>query len=170
MDWEGIDAHWLWLTLGVVLAALEMLVPGVYLIWLAVAALITGVLTYGLDLSPAMQVIDFVFLSLIIAFSAKRFLKERPIVSSDPLMNKRTGRMVGQTAVVADAIEDGEGRVLQGDSVWPARGQDCPSGTKVRITGSDGAVLLVEPLNLLTDESTQPATESDAEPEPPAKD
>lgn len=162
MDWEGIDAHWLWLTLGVVLAMLEMLVPGVYLIWLAVAALITGLLTFGLDLSPAVQVIDFVFLSLIIAFSAKRFLRERPIVSSDPLLNKRTGRLVGQTAVVSNAIEDGEGRVRHGDSEWPARGDDCASGTKVRITGSEGAVLLVQPLNLLSDESTQPPAEPPA--------
>ena len=163
MDWEGIDAHWIWLTLGVVLAALEMLVPGVYLIWLAVAALITGLLTFALDLSPAIQVIDFVFLSLIVAFSAKRFLRENPIVSSDPLLNKRTGRLVGQTAVVTDAIKDGEGRVRHGDSEWPARGDDCASGTKVRITGSDGSVLLVQPLNLLSDESTQPPVDPEAD-------
>jgi membrane protein implicated in regulation of membrane protease activity len=42
-----------------------MLVPGVYLIWLGMAAIITGILTMGLDLSPAIQLIDFVFLSLI---------------------------------------------------------------------------------------------------------
>ena len=163
MDWEGIDAHWIWLTLGVVLAALEMLVPGVYLIWLAVAALITGLLTFALDLSPAIQVIDFVFLSLIVAFSAKRFLRDNPIVSSDPLLNKRTGRLVGQTAVVTDAIEDGEGRVRHGDSEWPARGVDCNSGTKVRITGSEGSVLLVQPLNLLSDESSQPPVDPEAD-------
>ena len=39
MDWLGdLDAHWVWLMLGLLLAALEMLVPGVYLIWLAAAA------------------------------------------------------------------------------------------------------------------------------------
>ncbi len=43
MDWlESLDAHWVWLTLGLVLAGLEMLVPGVYLIWLAVAAIVVG--------------------------------------------------------------------------------------------------------------------------------
>jgi len=69
MDWlSGIESHWVWLTLGLLLAGLEMLVPGVYLIWLAVAALITGVLTAVFDVSLSLQVIDFVFLSLIIAF------------------------------------------------------------------------------------------------------
>jgi membrane protein implicated in regulation of membrane protease activity len=157
MDWlEGLDAHWVWLTLGLVLAGLEMLVPGVYLIWLAVAAIITGVLTGMFDLSLPMQVIDFVFLALIIAFSAKRFLREKPIESSDPLMNRRGARMVGETALVVQAIEHGSGRVHFGDGDWIARGPDVAAGERVRIVGSDGASLLVEPLTLLSDEGTQP--------------
>lgn len=157
MDWlTDLDAHWVWLTLGLVLAGLEMLVPGVYLIWLAVAAIITGVLTGLFDLSLPMQVIDFVFLALIMAFSAKRFLREKPIESSDPLMNRRGARMVGETALVVQAIEHGSGRVHYGDGDWIARGPDVAAGERVRIVGSDGASLLVEPLTLLGDEGTQP--------------
>ena len=157
MDWFTGNAHWVWLTLGLVLAGLEMLVPGVYLIWLAVAAIVTGVLTGLFDLSLPMQVIDFVFLELIIAFSAKRFLRDRPIESSDPLMNRPGARLVGQTALVVQAIEHGSGRVKLGDSEWIARGPNVAAGERVRISVSEVAILLVEPLNLLTDESTQPA-------------
>ena len=157
MDWlNDLDAHWVWLTLGLVLAGLEMLVPGVYLIWLAVAAIITGVLTGLFDLSLPMQVIDFVFLALILAFSAKRFLRDKPIESADPLMNRRGARMVGETALVVQAIEHGSGRVHFGDGDWIARGPDGAAGERVRIVGSDGASLLVEPLTLLSDEGTQP--------------
>jgi membrane protein implicated in regulation of membrane protease activity len=158
MDWLGdLDAHWVWLTLGLLLAGLEMLVPGVYLIWLAAAALITGVLTFAFDLSLPFQVIDFVFLSLIMAFSAKRFLRDRPIESADPLMNRRGARMVGETALVVSAIEHGSGRVKVGDSEWIARGVNVAAGVRVRITGTDGSSLLVEPLELLPDEGVQPA-------------
>jgi inner membrane protein len=158
MDWlDGFQAHWVWLTLGLVLAGLEMLLPGVYLIWLALAAIVTGVLTLTLELSLPFQVVDFVFLSLIIAFSAKRFLRDRPIESSDPLMNRRGARLVGETALVVQAIEHGSGRVKLGDSEWIARGPSIAAGERVRISGSEGAILLVEPLNLLTDEGTQPA-------------
>jgi len=161
MDWLGdLDAHWVWLTLGLLLAALEMLVPGVYLIWLAVAALITGVLTFAFDLSLPLQVIDFVFLSLIAAFSAKRFLGERPIESSDPLMNRRGARMIGETALVVTAIEHGSGRVKVGDSEWIARGAETAAGQRVRIVGTDGSTLLVEPLTLIADEGTQPPAEA----------
>ena len=158
MDWlDGENAHWVWLTLGLVLAGLEMLLPGVYLIWLAVAAIVTGVLTAAFDLSLPMQVIDFVFLALIAAFSAKRFLRDRPIESSDPLMNRRGARLVGETAVVVQAIEHGSGRIKLGDSEWIARGPNVAAGERVRISGSEGAILLVEPLTLLSDEGTQPA-------------
>ena len=158
MDWLGdIDAHWVWLTLGLVLAGLEMLVPGVYLIWLAAAAIVTGVLTLAFDLSLPMQVVDFVFLSLIAAFSARRFLRDRPIESSDPLLNRRGARMVGETALVVTAIEHGSGRVRLGDSEWIARGPEVAAGERVRIVGTDGASLLIEPLTLLADESAPPS-------------
>jgi membrane protein implicated in regulation of membrane protease activity len=94
-------------------------------------------------------VIDFVFLSLIVAFSARRFLRDSPIASADPLMNRRVARMVGQTAVVVQAIEHGSGRVHFGDSEWIASGPDLAVGERVRITGADGATLLVEPVALL---------------------
>ncbi len=149
MDWlGGLDAHWLWLTLGVVLAGLEMVVPGVNLIWFAIAALITGAMTSLLHLSLPLQVIDFVFLALICAYSARRLLRDSPIVGADPLMNRRGARMVGETAVVVQAIEHGSGRVHVGDSEWNVRGPDVAVGKRVRITGSDGATLLVEPLAL----------------------
>jgi membrane protein implicated in regulation of membrane protease activity len=149
MDWLSGNEHWVWMTLGLVLAGLEMLIPGVYLIWLAAAAVITGVLAATLELSHAAQVIDFVFLSLIIAFSAKRFLRDKPIESSDPLMNRRGARLVGETALVVQAIEHGSGRVKLGDSEWIARGPDAAAGERVRVSGSEGAILLVEPVGLL---------------------
>ena len=139
MDWlDGLDAHWVWLTLGLVLAGLEMLLPGVYLIWLAVAAIVTGVMTLALDLPLPMQVIDFVFLSLIAVYTARRMFSEQPIESSDPLLNNRVARLVGQTGTVTAAIEHGEGRIHQGDSDWTARGPELPVGARVRIIGFDG--------------------------------
>lgn len=153
---DGLDAHWIWIAIGLVLAGLEMLVPGVYLVWLAAAALATGALTFVLDLGVAFQVTNFVFIALILVFSARRLLRERPIVSSDPLLNNRMGRLVGQTGTVSQAIEGGEGRVRQGDSEWLARGPDLAAGARVRITGFDGGTLLVEPLTLLKDEGTAP--------------
>ena len=151
---DGIEVHWFWFAAGLILAGLEMVVPGVYLMWLAMAALATGVITLVAVPSLAVQVTCFIFLSLIFAFSARRMLKDRPIVSSDPLLNNRGGRMTGQTALVTQAIVSGSGRVKVGDSEWIARGPDTPAGERVRITGSDGSELLVEPVALIIDQGT----------------
>ena len=158
---DGLASHWVWITLGLALAALEMLVPGVYLIWLAMAALATGLIVFVSDPGITWQIVCFVFLSLIFAFSARRFLRDSPIESSDPLMNRRGMRAVGETALVTQAIEHGSGRVKLGDSEWIARGPDIAAGERVRITGADGAQLLVEPLTLLADEGTLPPAATD---------
>jgi inner membrane protein len=155
---DGIEPHWIWLIIGLVLAALEIVVPGVYLIWLAIAALITGVLTFIFDPGIPLQIINFVSIALITAFSARRILRNKPILSADPLMNKRGGRLVGETAVVVQAFEGGTGRIRHGDSEWLARGPDIEVGERVRVTGSEGAILLVEPVK------TQPGTTLDAAP------
>ena len=144
---DGIEPWWWWIGGGLILAALEMVVPGVYLVWLALAAIVTGVL--ALVGSPLiLQIVSFVFLSLIFAYSAKRMLRDKPIESSDPLMNNRAGRLVGQTAVVTQAIDGGAGRVRVADGEWLASGPDCPAGTRVRIAGANGACLSVEALEL----------------------
>lgn len=155
----GIEAYWAWAALGLALAGLEMLLPGVYLFWLALAALATAALTFVIDPGVPLQIVSFVFLALIFVFSARRILRDQPIESADPLLNNRMARLVGQTGTVAAAIEHGEGRVRHGDSEWPARGPELAAGARVRITGFDGGTLIVEPLTLLANESTAPPAE-----------
>ncbi|WP_324740508.1 NfeD family protein [Tsuneonella sp. CC-YZS046] len=143
---DNLDPHWVWLAIGLFLAAAEMAVPGVFLIWLAGAALVTGVLTWLLPLELAVQIVIFAVLAIVAVFSGRRYLRDNPIADADPLMNRRGARLVGETAVVTQAIDGGMGRVHHGDSEWLARGPDAAPGTRVRITGNDGAVLLVEPV------------------------
>lgn len=143
---DNLDPALWWLVIGLAFAALELVVPGVYLIWLAAAALTTAALTFVLDLGIAVQVVNFVFLSLIIVYSAKRWLRDRPIESSDPMMNRRGDRLVGEQAVITVAIDGGEGRARLGDSEWIARGADQPVGTRVRIAAVKGPILEVVPL------------------------
>jgi len=57
----------------------------------------------------------------------------------------RTGeRYIGQVVTVPQGIENGTGRVKLGARQWSLRGPDVPAGGKVRITGIDGRVLIVD--------------------------
>ena len=148
MDWyDNVDPHWVWLAIGLLLAAAEMVVPGVFLIWMAGAAIITGVLAFALPIDLPLQITIFAVLAIIAVFAGRRYLKDHPITEADPKMNRRGMRLAGETAIVVSAIEGGSGRVKHGDSEWLARGMDAGVGTRVRITGSDGAVLIVEALD-----------------------
>jgi membrane protein implicated in regulation of membrane protease activity len=148
MTWlEALDSHWAWLAVGLVLAVAEMAVPGFFLIWLAGAAIVTGLLAWAVPLSLAWQIVIFAVLALVAVFAGRRFLAANPGVSADPLMNDRGGRLVGETGVVTQAIDGGSGRVRQGDSEWLAKGPDAEPGTRMRVSGHQGTVLLVEHLH-----------------------
>lgn len=148
MTWlEALDSHWAWLALGLVLAVAEMAVPGFFLIWLAGAAIVTGLLAWAVPLSLAWQIVIFAVLALVAVFAGRRFLAANPVVSADPLLNDRGGRLVGETVIVTQAIDGGSGRVRQGDSEWLAKGPDAEPGTRMRVSGHTGTVLLVEHLH-----------------------
>lgn len=148
MGWllDAFEPHWGWLMLGVMLATAEVLLPGVFLIWLALAAIVTGLITLVAPIPLAMQLVVFALLSLVSVYSGRRWLKNNPISSDDPLLNDRGGRMIGEVVTVVEAIDDGTGRVKVGDGVWSARGPKTEVGRKVRICGADGNILLIEPL------------------------
>ncbi len=143
----GINAHWGWLALGLLLAVGEMAIPGVFLIWLAGAAIVTGLVSWVVPIGPALQIVLFVGLALVSVFMGRNWLRANPIESADPKMNDRGARAVGETVLVTQVIEGGSGRVRLGDSEWLARGPDAEPGTRMRVAGHDGAVLLVEHLH-----------------------
>jgi membrane protein implicated in regulation of membrane protease activity len=61
-------------------------------------------------------------------------------------LNRRGEQFVGRVFVLAEPIENGRGAIHAGDSLWRVSGSDRPVGTRVRVTGSDGALLSVEPI------------------------
>jgi membrane protein implicated in regulation of membrane protease activity len=141
---DGIEPHWAWLIAGLVLAAAEMVVPGVFLIWFAAAALVVGLLTAMLPLPLAAQVVLFAVLSVVSVAGSRKLLKRHPIQSADPLLNQRGAQLVGQSVVVTQAIEGGTGRVRCGDTEWLAKGPDAAAGSRLTVTGSQGSALIVE--------------------------
>jgi len=144
-DWlNNMAPHWAWLTIGVLLCAAEIIAPGFFLVWLGVAAIATGVLTFLLPIAVPMQLGIFAVLAFIALYGARRWLKANPIESTDPLLNQRGGRLVGEVLTLVTPIENGRGRAKVGDGEWPVRGADAATGTRVRVVSADGGVLVVE--------------------------
>ena len=141
-----LEPHWWWLIIAVILGVLEIVIPGVFLIWLAAAAAITGLVALFVGVPLAAQFLMFAVLALLATYVGRRWYLANPVTSSDPLLNDRAARLVGEVVTVAVAIAGGEGRVRVGDGEWPARGADAPVGARVRIAAVEHGTLIVEPL------------------------
>jgi hypothetical protein len=137
---------WGWLSLAAVFAAIEILLPGASMIWLAAAALGTAATVALLNVTIDGQLGAFA-LWILLALLAFRALKSRrPIQSDRPDLNHLGARVTGEIAVVTQAIEGGQGRVRLGDSEWLAVGPDAAAGARVTVVGADGARLKVAPM------------------------
>ncbi|WP_292897083.1 MULTISPECIES: NfeD family protein [unclassified Nitratireductor] len=140
---------WNWMLLGFVLLAAEILVPGVFLLWIGIAAILTGALSLQLwDLLAwtwQVQVLVFLALSLISAYAGKRLMDSRRNEETDqPLLNRRREQLINRTATLEEPIENGYGRIRLDDTLWRVTGPDLPAGTRVRVAAVDAGTLRVE--------------------------
>jgi membrane protein implicated in regulation of membrane protease activity len=118
----GLHAFWVWLTLGVVLLAIEVFLGTQWLLWSAAAAGIVAVICLtGLPLGLAAQVAIFAVLSLGMALLTRRFLKTG---GGHADINDQPSRYVGRQATVLSGFDvtggDQTGRVLFEGVEWPA--------------------------------------------------
>ncbi|RWB72711.1 NfeD family protein [Mesorhizobium sp.] len=131
---------WNWMVLGLVLLVLEIVAPGVFMLWIGIAALIIGAASLlvweAAFWTWQLQVLAFLVLSLVSAFIGKKVVSDRNANADQPLLNRRGAQMVGRTATLAEPIKNGRGRIRLGDTLWRVSGPDLPVGTQVRVTGA----------------------------------
>jgi membrane protein implicated in regulation of membrane protease activity len=139
---------WNWIVLGCVLLVLEILLPGVFLLWIGIAALLVGALSLQLwDFAPwswEIQVLVFLALSVVSALIGRQIMARTGGDSDQPLLNRRREQLIGRTAVLAEPIAEGHGRIRIGDTSWRVCGPDLPAGARVRVKAVENAELVVE--------------------------
>ena len=136
---------WNWLILGGLLLALELVAPGIFLIWFGMAAGLVGLVALMFDMSWQWQLVLFGVLSVMAVVIARKYLRIGDDPEERPLLNRRAEQYVGKTYVVAEAIVNGAGKIRVGDTLWRAEGPDTKQGSNVTVTGADGVTLIVEP-------------------------
>ena len=138
---------WNWIVLGLVLLVLEILLPGVFLLWIGIAALIVGAVSLTLWTSAfwswEIQVVVFLVLSVVAAFAGRKIMSKRGDDSDQPLLNRRSQQLIGRTATLKEPIAEGFGRIQLGDTVWRVSGPDLPAGAKVRVISVTDSELVV---------------------------
>lgn len=140
-----MDPRWGWLIAAALLAAAELVVPGVFLIWLALAAFVTGLV--ALLLSPPIAV-DFALFAVVAVasiYAGRHMYRHAADTPPDPLLNKRGQRTIGKRVTICEPILNGHGRATDGDSFWTAKGPDMAVGSIATVIAMEDNVLVVEP-------------------------
>ena len=103
---------WNWLIFGVLLMALELLAPGVFLFWLGLAALLVGLLSFAIHPSWQMQILMFaIFAACAVPLWRRIASSGKAVSASNPFLNKRADALVGRVFTLEKPIIDGSGTV-----------------------------------------------------------
>ena len=132
-----------WIACGLGLLALDVLLPGVFLTWLGLAACAAGALTLAFEFGFAGQIVAFggmTAAALGIAVRMRRPKKDAVAAATDGLIG---------TAATALVFHGRDGRVRAGGTDWPARlpADVAPPdpGARMRVEAVEGTALIVRP-------------------------
>jgi len=144
LAWVVSLGTWDWFILAALLFLLEVLAPGMFMLWLGLAAVIMGIVASTIVLSWQVQLIGFAVLALVLVPAWRHFATKVEKPAESPFLNRRAEGYVGRIFTLDKPIVDGSGAVRIDDTIWRVSGPDCPAGSRVRVAGNDGANLLVE--------------------------
>jgi len=148
-DWFNTLTQWHWLILGVLLLILEMLGASGFLIGLAVASLaVAGAVALGVVESWSYQLLLFALLGIAFTILYWRVFRTFNSQTDEPLLNDRAAQLIGRKFVLEQNLENGQGRVQVGDTLWKAEAETTlTAGTKVEIYASEGMVIKIRSLD-----------------------
>ena len=134
---------WNWLIFGIILMALELIAPGVFLFWLGLAALLVGLSSFAFNPSWQIQILMFAVFATAAVPLWRRLARSHAGDGNSPFLNKRADALIGRVFTLEKPIVDGTGTVRIDDTIWRVAGPDAPAGSRVRIVQADGASLTV---------------------------
>jgi len=139
--------YWHWWILAAGLLVLEILVPGTFFLWPALAAMGMGfliILTPNLLLEY--QILLFSITAVVSVMVSRYYISKHPAPTDHPFLNQRGAEYIGRAFTLTEPIINGRGRLKIDDSSWRVEGPDCPAGMQVKVVALDNICLKVEPI------------------------
>jgi inner membrane protein len=135
---------WFWWIVAGALLLLELMTPGVFAMWLALAAASVGITDYFVDLSWQLELLAFAGFSLVYVYLARPWYSKGTLQNSDQTnLNQRIYAFVGKTFVLAEPIINGQGKLDIEGTRWEVLGPNLAKGATVRVTAVEGMKLRV---------------------------
>ena len=139
--------NWVWFVAAGLFLLLELLSPGVFFIWLGIAAALTGVVDNLHDLPWQGELLLFAVLAVVSVVIGRRVYQGPAMEPQDnPYLNRRQLGYVGRSFTLKQPIVDGRGKLTIEDTVWEIEGPDLAAGARIKVTAVKDMTLLVTPL------------------------
>lgn len=145
LGWMLSLGGWAWVALGLILIGGEMLAPGIFLIWLGLAALVTGVVVGTTAIgwqAAALVFAGLCVVSVLVGRSLTRRSDQEPDAATG--LNDRGRQLIGRVFKLDATMTGGEGRIRVGDSSWRVIGPELLAGSEIKVVRVEGATLVVE--------------------------
>lgn len=135
---------WFWWIVAGVLLLLELMTPGVFAMWLALAAASVGITDYVFELNWQLELLAFAGFSLVYVYLARPWYSKSTLQNGDqPNLNQRIYSFVGKSYVLHEPIVDGEGKLDIEGTRWDLLGPNLAKGATVKVTAVEGMKLRV---------------------------
>ena len=135
---------WNWFILAALLLLIEILAPGMFMLWLGLSAILVGIISSAVVWSWQAQLIAFAVFAIAAVPAWRHFARKVEKPAESPFLNRRAEGYVGREFTLDKPIVGGVGTIRIDDTVWRVTGPDAPAGSRVRIARAEGAALMVE--------------------------
>ncbi|MBL1437282.1 MAG: NfeD family protein [Rhodobacteraceae bacterium] len=142
-DWVANASPWLWLALGILLIAVEILAPSFVVIWPGLAAFCMALLTWLIpSLSGQSLIAIFAGLAIVLLFGGRALMARVEQDEPQTMLNARGKSLIGRDAKVL-SVNGAQGKVQIDGVQWPATWEDVAPEVDqwVQITEANGVNL-----------------------------
>lgn len=144
LEWIVSLGSWNWFILAALLLLIEILAPGMFMLWLGLSAILVGIISSAVVWSWQAQLIAFAVFAIAAVPAWRHFARKVEKPAESPFLNRRAEGYVGREFTLDKPIVGGVGTIRIDDTVWRVTGPDAPAGSRVRIARAEGAALMVE--------------------------
>jgi inner membrane protein len=144
LEWIVSLGSWNWFILAALLLLIEILAPGMFMLWLGLSAILVGIISSAVVWSWQAQLIAFAVFAIAAVPAWRHFARKVEKPADSPFLNRRAEGYVGREFTLDKPIVGGVGTIRIDDTVWRVTGADAPAGSRVRIARAEGAALMVE--------------------------
>jgi inner membrane protein len=139
------DPAVIWFLIGLGLLLLELVLPGLVILFFGVGAWITALVCAFTDISLNWQILIFLVASLLGLVLLRKYLKNRFFSRSEKEIDDQLEEFIGRKGRAIDDFKEGEGQIEFKGTRWSARCEDPVKKDEwVEIVSKDSLTLQVK--------------------------